>query len=166
MQLRLQSKWGRIMPPKTREHAALVRRFLTDVIVGGDTDALDAFVTEDVVDHNLVFGDGRGRETVTMLGWSALAAADVDVETEDVVAADDTVAVRATVTGTHEQSLMDLAPTGAAFEIAYVWFCRIDDGRIVEFWSMPDGLGLMQDLGAIPERSSNSSVTTQVQRRE
>jgi len=151
------------MLPTTRENAALVRRFLTDVVVGGDTDALDAFVTEDVVDHNLVFGDGHGREVVTALGWSVLAAADVDVEIEDVVAADDKVAVRATVTGIHEQSLMDLAPTGASFEIGYVWFCRIEDGRIAESWSMPDGLGLMQNLGAIPERSSNSPLTIQVE---
>lgn len=136
-----------------QENAALVRRFLTDVVVGGDTDAVGAFLTADVVDHNLVFDDGQGREASTALGWRVLAAADVDLDIGDVVATDDSVAVRATVTGTHRGSLMDLAPTGESFEIAYVWFCRIDDGRIAEIWSLPDGLGLLEQLGAVPELS-------------
>lgn len=149
-----------------QENAALVRRFLTDVVVGGDTDAIDAFLTDDPVDHNLVFGDRRGRGAMTTLGWRVLAAADVGVDIDDVVATDERVAVRATVSGTHTESLMDLAPTGTSFEIDYVWFCRIDDGRIAEIWSLPDGLGLMQQLGALAEPSENRLHTEQNQRPE
>lgn len=138
-----------------QENAALVRRFLTDVVVGGDTDAVDSFLTDDAVDHNLVFGERRKPDATTTLGWRVLAAADVDVDIDDVVATGERVAVRATVTGTHTESLMDLAPTGASFEIGYVWFCRIHDGRIAEIWSLPDGLGLMQQLGALPEPPVN-----------
>lgn len=133
-----------------QENAALVRGFLTDVVVGGDTDAVDAFCSADVNDHHLVFGAGQGRGAATVLGWRVLAATDVDVAIEDVVATGETVAVRATVTGTHRESLIDLAPTGRSFEIAYAWFCRIDDGRIAEIWSLPDGLGLMEQLGVVP----------------
>ncbi len=154
------------MPHKTSENAALVRRFLTSVIVEGDTDALDAFVTEEIGNHNLVFGDGHICEAVTALGWSVLAAVDVDVKIEDVVAAYDKVAARATVAGTHKRSLMNLAPTGSSFEVGYVSFCRIDDGRIGEIWSIPAGLDLMQALGAIPERSSDSSLTAKIERQE
>lgn len=139
------------MGATAEENAALVRRFLADVVAGGDTDAVDDFVSDDVVDHNLVFGDGEGRESVTALGWTVLAGADVDVELDEVVATAEKVAVLATVTGTHRESLMDLAPTGESFEIAYLWLCRIEDGRIDEIWSLPDGLGLMQQLGAIPQ---------------
>lgn len=142
-----------------QENASLVRRFLTNVVAGGDTDAVSVFLGNDVVDHNLVFGDGRDHEGATALGWRVLAAADVDVDIAEVVATEERVAVRATVTGTHRESLMDLVPTGASFEIAYVWFCRIDDGRIVEIWSLPDGLGLLQQLGALPELPSNRSPT-------
>lgn len=67
------------------------------------------------------------------------------------VVADERVAVRATVTGTHRESLVDLAPNGASFEIGYVWFGRIENGQIAEMWSLPDGLGLLQQLDAIPE---------------
>lgn len=135
------------MTTTPEENRALVRRFLTDVVAGGDTDAAGAFVTEDVDEHNLVFGDGH--DDVTASGGRVLAAADVEVAIEEVVATDDRVAVRATVTGTHRGSLVNLAPTGESFEIAYAWFCRIDDGQIAEIWSLPDGLGLMQQLGVV-----------------
>lgn len=146
------------MAATPRENAALVRRFLTNVVAGGDTDAVSVFLTEDVGDHNLVFGDGS-REEATALGWRVLAGADVTIDIEDVVASEEKVAVRGTVSGSHRESLMDLAPTGASFEIACVWFCRIDDGRIDDICSLPDGLGLMQQLGAIPEIPSNHSRT-------
>ncbi|MFB6235620.1 MAG: ester cyclase [Halopenitus sp.] len=149
-----------------QENAALVRRFLTDVVVGGDTDAIDTFLTDDPVDHNLVFGERRRQDAMMTLGWRVLAAADVGVEIDDVVATGEQVAVRATVIGTHTKSLMDLAPTGASFEIDYVWFFRIHDGSIAEIWSLPDGLGLMQQLGALPEPSVNRLRTEQNQHLE
>lgn len=140
------------MTTTPQENTALVRRFLTDVVAGSDRDALDAFVTDDVVDHNLVFGDGQQCGTVDVLGQSPLAAiSDVELDIEDIVAAGDTVAVRATVRGRYERSLLDLAPSGGSIDIAYVWFYRIEDGQIAEVWSFPDGLGLVKQLDAIPE---------------
>jgi ketosteroid isomerase-like protein len=66
------------------------------------------------------------------------------------------VAVRAAVSGTHE-SVTEMVPAGESFEIACAWFCRIDDRRIAELWSLPDGLGLMEQFGAIPEIPANRS---------
>lgn len=139
------------------ENAALVRQFLTAVVASEDTDAVELFLTEDVDGQNLVFRDGQRQEAITALGRRILAGADVTVEVEDIVATDDRVAVRATVTGTHRESLSDVAPAGESFEIACAWFCRIDDGQIAEIWSLPDSLGLMEQLGAIPERPPNRS---------
>ncbi|MFB6177550.1 MAG: ester cyclase, partial [Halobaculum sp.] len=134
------------MEPRPRENAALVRRFLTDVVACGDTKAVAECLTTGVVDHHLAFGTVESRETVAGLGWHALGSADVDVHIEDVVASDDRVAVRGRVTGTHRESLMDLAPTGRSFEIACTWFCRIENDRIAEIWSLPDGLELLRQL--------------------
>ncbi len=148
------------MPTTPEENAALVRRFLTDVVAGGDTDAVETFLTPDVADRNLVFGiDRAGQREATALGWRVLAGTDVDIDIEQVVASSEQVAVRATATGTHRESLMDLAPTGCSFDIAYAWFCRIDDGRIAAIWSLPDGLRLLQQVDAVPEVPSNRSLT-------
>lgn len=138
-----------------QENAALVRRFLSDVVAGGDTAAVDVFLTEDATVHNLGFGETHGQEALSALGWRVLAGSNVDVDIEDVVATEDRVAVRATVSGMHRGSLMDLAPTGRSFEIPYTWFCRIVHRQITEIWSLPDGLSLMQQLGAVPETIPN-----------
>lgn len=135
----------------TQENVALVRQFLTDVVAGGDTDALDHFLADDVVDYQPVLE----KEACSSMDWRVLAAADINIDIEDVVSSDDQVAIRGTVTGIHTESLLDLAPTGASFEIDCVWFARIDDGRISEIWSLPDGLGLMQQLGVSLEGNSD-----------
>lgn len=139
------------MASTPRENAALVRRFLADVVACGDTNAVAELLVANAEDHHLVFGGTRLRETVPGLGWRALASADVDLQIEHVVASDAHVAVRGMVTGTHRESLMDLAPTGRAFEIACAWFFRIENDRIAEIWSLPDGLGLLTQLDAVPE---------------
>lgn len=146
------------MAPKSRENAALARRFLTDVIGCGDTNAVAEFLTADAGDHHLVFGDAQHQGTVTELGWQALAGADADVHVVDVIASEDRVALRGRVTGTHQASLMDLAPTGRSFEIPCAWFCRIENDRIAEVWSLPDGLGLLKQLDAVPEEFPTRSL--------
>jgi predicted ester cyclase len=53
---------------------------------------------------------------------------------------------------------MDLAPTGRSFEIACAWFCRIENDRIAEIWSLPDGLGPLTQLDAVPEEFPTRSL--------
>ena len=64
----------------------------------------------------------------------------------------------------HYESLMNLAPTGQPFESSYVGFCRIDEGQVGEIQSLLDGLGPTQQLGVIPEPSSNRSPFTRTKR--
>lgn len=146
------------MTRPARENAALVRRFLTDVVACGDTDAVATLLTDDFEDHHLVFDGSQRRATVTGLGLHALASGTEDVEIAEVVASEDSVAVRGRVSGTHQESLVDLAPTGRSFEIACAWFCRIEDDRIAEIWSLPDGLGLVKQLDAVPPEFPHRSL--------
>lgn len=146
------------MVSASRKNAALVRRYLTDVVAGGDTDALGIFLTDDAMDYQPVLAEGMDAKTMPPTYWCILAAADIDIAIDAVVASDDQVAVRGTVTGIHRESLLDLVPTGRSFEIACVWFCRIKDDQIRGIWSLPDGLGLRQQLDVTrnesPDRSS------------
>lgn len=142
-----------------QKNAALVREFLIDVVAGGDTDALDIFLADDAVQHQPALDAETGSPAGESTWWQILAASDIDISICDVVAEEDTVAVRGTVTGIHQESLLDLTPTGASFQIASVWFCRIDAGRIAKIWSLPDALGLRQQLGADPEESATRSAT-------
>ena len=53
--------------------------------------------------------------------------------------------------------------TGQPFESSYVWFCRINQGKIGGIRSLPDGLGPTQQLGVISELSSNRSPFTRTE---
>ncbi|MFB6253552.1 MAG: ester cyclase [Halobacteriaceae archaeon] len=134
------------MSNPAQENEALIRRFLSDVVAGDDTAAIDAFTTKNFADHNLVVRKRNGSGQIQPFGLMALPTANIDITIEDIIATDDRVAVRTTVTGVHTGSLIDIGITGSAFEIAYVLFCKIEQGRIAEMWSLPDILSLVYQL--------------------
>ena len=63
----------------------------------------------------------------------------------------DKVATRKTFHGTHEGEFMGILPTGQRVSMGLIDIVRIVDGRVVEHWSMGDNLGMMQQLGVIPQ---------------
>ena len=70
---------------------------------------------------------------------------------EDMVAEGEKVATRKTFHGTHEGEFMGIPPSGRAVSMGLIDIVRISDGWVVEHWSMGDTLGLMQQLGVIPQ---------------
>jgi predicted ester cyclase len=44
-----------------------------------------------------------------------------------------------------------VAPTDKTVEIETVDIIRLEDGRVAEHWGVTDLMGLMQQLGALPE---------------
>jgi predicted ester cyclase len=77
---------------------------------------------------------------------------DFEVEVEDVVVEDDTVASRATLRGTADSPLEDVAdyePTGERVAYAGTSFMRVEDGEFVEEWQFVDRYDLYETLGLI-----------------
>ena len=70
---------------------------------------------------------------------------------EDMVAEGDKIATRKTFHGTHEGEFMVIPPSGRVVSMGLIDIVRIYDGRVVEHWAMGDSLGLMQQLGVIPQ---------------
>lgn len=68
---------------------------------------------------------------------------------EDVVAEGDRVAMRLTISGTHEGPVMGIDPIGKEVEFGNMIFHRMEDGPIAERWVQPDVFGLLTQLGAI-----------------
>lgn len=131
------------MTTSADENAALARRFLADVVAAEDRSAAEAFLAEDVVIHDPVFGAGAAGPPVSAYG-------DVEVEVRDLVAAGDRVAVRGIVRGPPRAAPVHQADAEGWFEVAQSWFYRVERGRITELWRLPDGLGLHRQLGAHP----------------
>jgi predicted ester cyclase len=60
-------------------------------------------------------------------------------------------------TGTHRGELMGISPTEKQSTTTGVTMDRIADGKFVEHWGQVDMLGMMQQLGAIPEPDEPAS---------
>ncbi len=67
---------------------------------------------------------------------------------DDILAADDVVTVRWTVTGKHDGPFQGMAPTHRQFKISGISIYRIANGKITEIWQQWDRLGLLEQLGA------------------
>lgn len=149
-------------PPGTAvENAEIGRRWTEEALDGHDLDVLDELVAPDLVHHAGIFVDEIGRD-VLKEDLAALLAAFPDIRfTADViVATDDRAAVRWTGRGTHVGELQGLAPTGLPVAFTGINIYRIACGMIVEGWSEPDALGLLRQLGAVPEVNPSAATPT------
>ena len=131
---------------------AIVRRFVEEVQNGDDLAALNALVAPGYVNHSAPPGvppDREGLRQLTALFRAAFP--DGRMTIEDMVAEGDRVATRKTFRGTHRGELLGIPPTGRAVAIALIDIVRLVDGQVVESWSAADDLGLLQQLGALPD---------------
>jgi steroid delta-isomerase-like uncharacterized protein len=77
---------------------------------------------------------------------------DITITIEDQVAQGDKVVTRFTARGTHHGEVEDLGPaTGNRMEITGITIEQFGDGKIVQDWTNFDALGMMQQLGLVPE---------------
>lgn len=76
--------------------------------------------------------------------------ADFQITVEDLVAAEDRVAGRITMRGTHRGALAGLPPTGKSVEFSGMFVRRLAGGQFVEDWGLTDLFGLLRQIGAIP----------------
>lgn len=77
------------------------------------------------------------------------AVPDLHKEPDDVVATEEKVAIRYTMTGTQEGEFKEIPATGESVEIAAVAIYRIEDGKIAESWVVADFLRAMRQLGVV-----------------
>jgi predicted ester cyclase len=76
---------------------------------------------------------------------------DLRFEIEDLIAEGDTVAGRLTMNGTHTGPLMGMPPTGRKVRQAHMHFVRFRDGKAIEHWGVRDDMGMMRQMGVMPE---------------
>jgi steroid delta-isomerase-like uncharacterized protein len=70
----------------------------------------------------------------------------------DMVAEGDKIADRVTWTATHKGELMGIPATGKTITMREAHIRRFANGKIVEHWGEWDQMGLMQQLGVIPQQ--------------
>jgi steroid delta-isomerase-like uncharacterized protein len=94
--------------------------------------------------------------------WSQFTAAfmeafpDIRFTVEDIFSAGEKVAARVAFRGTHRGEFQGIPPTDKEVAFSEITIDRVVDGKVEEHWFEMDLLGLMQQLGAIPEPGHSS----------
>jgi steroid delta-isomerase-like uncharacterized protein len=139
-------------PPGTaEENTEIGRRWTEEALDTHQLDVLDQFVAEDIVHHAGLYRDEIGRDALKGDLAALIAVFPAIRFTADVVVATDSqAAVRWTGRGTNNGEFQGQPPTGKGVEFTGTNVYRIACGEIVEGWSEPDSLGLLQKLGVVP----------------
>ena len=75
---------------------------------------------------------------------------DMELPLEDFVAEGEKVLVRLRVKGTHTGAFGELQATGRKIDIDVLDLFHLRDGMLVEHWALLDNLGMLKQLGALP----------------
>jgi steroid delta-isomerase-like uncharacterized protein len=137
----------------SEENKALARRW-ADIFAQGNLDLVDEIYASDFVGHDPAMPeDMRGVEGAREF-YSLYQSAfpDAEITIEDQIAEGDMVVTRWTGRGTHRGDLMGVPPSGNRVEVAGITISRIEGGKVTEEWDNYDALGMMQQIGAIPEQ--------------
>ncbi|WP_405876673.1 ester cyclase [Streptomyces sp. NBC_00005] len=128
----------------------IMQRFTSEFLPTGDPALARKFISPDIVMH---FGGQtqQGRETyLDIVAANMKAFPDLKWTVEDMRAEGDTVAIRYTMTGTHEGPFAGVEGTGKKIHAESFAFYRLSRGKIVEERAQLDMLSILQQMGAIP----------------
>ena len=128
-------------------NAALVRESV-EALNAGDTERLLAVVAPDIVIHYAEIPEPlQGRET-WLLGFEMMKRAfpDLEAQVDDLVAAEDKVAIRLTLRGTHAGEFQGVPATGRKIRYVSHEFYRVTEGLVAEEWICSDMASLFRQL--------------------
>jgi len=134
----------------TEENKATDRSLTEEGWNQGNTAVFDEFLAADFLGHD-PSGPLYGPEGFKQLyATYRTAFPDTHLTIEDQVAEGDLLASRWTATGTHQGSLMGIAPSGKRVTATGITITRFTNGKIKEAWFNYDTLGMLQQIGALP----------------
>jgi steroid delta-isomerase-like uncharacterized protein len=134
------------------ENRAVVRRFVDEVVNQGKIEALDEVVHADFVDHSPDPGQAPGREGLRQaLIVLRRAFPDFHSTHEQIIAEGDMIAYREISRATHAGEFHGIPATGRRVEVEEMHMVRMAAGKIAEHWALYDTLGMMRQLGVLPD---------------
>jgi steroid delta-isomerase-like uncharacterized protein len=136
------------------ENKAAVRREVEELYNHtGNLDVADEIFSPDYVSYEPTSGETRGIEGARQFAATFREAfPDLQCTIDDMVAEGDKVVMRFRGSGTHQGETEAFGPaTGKRMEMTGITIKRLSEGKIVEAWTNFDALGMMQQLGMVPE---------------
>jgi steroid delta-isomerase-like uncharacterized protein len=130
-----------------------VRRLFEEVWNKGHVQVTDEIIAPTYTHHDSSspdFGQGPDSEK-KRVNLYRNAFPDIRFTVEEVITEGETVVARWSCRGTHKGELNGVAPTNKQFSITGVSIARFTNGKMFEGFVNWDALGLMQQLGVVPE---------------
>ncbi len=127
----------------------LVRTYHERLWRDGDLSAVDDIWAPDAVVHMTDFDDNAitAVHADVQRYWNAFS--NVQTSIDDLLADGDRVVLRWTTSGDHTGDYGEFAATGKRIVMNGIDILRLADGRIVEAWSLWDGLSVYEQLGVL-----------------
>jgi steroid delta-isomerase-like uncharacterized protein len=137
----------------SEQNKALDSRLIAEVWNKGKMEVVDAIFAEDYINRTPQRELPANREGIKLMisGFRA-AFPDVKMSVEDVIAAGDKIVTRWIMSGTHTGHGFGIPPTNKIVQIMGVGIHRYASGKVVESWTSSDSLGLLQQLGLVPQK--------------
>lgn len=135
------------------DNKAAFKRFV-DILNTNDAALIDKTIDESVTPGLLFhapvpFGATGPQALKNVMAALHEAFPDLHVAVDDLIAEDDKVVGRQTVTGTHRGDYMGVAPTGKSVRYNEIFIFRFAGDRVAEIWGVVDVLAQLKQLGAI-----------------
>lgn len=137
----------------TQNHE-IAERVFTDLLDGHDLTLIPDLYAENCVLYGMSGPDAIDRdEYEAFLSMYFEAFPDLSFEIEEMISDSDgdRVGVRWSSHGTQTGDLMDLPATGESATVTGISFIHVEDGKITAVYNNHDRLGLLEQLGAIPD---------------
>jgi steroid delta-isomerase-like uncharacterized protein len=146
----------------SEHNKAIVRRLFAELWNTGNLSVADEIFSPNYAHFDPSTPDfGRGPDSEKRrLALYRGAFPDIHVTIEEVIAEGETVMTRWSCRGTHKGDLNGIAPTGKHITISGVTVVGVSNGKIAEGYVSWDALGLMQQLGVVPERAVKALAAT------
>lgn len=139
----------------TQENKDLVRRWWEALNQRTAPQIINETYASDYILHDPALAEPvQGVDGVREFVTSVLTAfPDARYSIESLVAEGDKVAQQISVRGTHQAEFQGIPATGQPVAVWVMVISRIANGKIVEEWQMFDALGMLKQMGVIPQES-------------
>ncbi len=113
----------------------------------GDVETIKEVFSPDYIGHSALGSDESLEQTLEGVKQNMTMFSDIAISRTDLIAKEDKVVTMATFSGVHTGDVEGFPATGNAFEMKVMMILRIENGKIVESWSLDDYLSFYQQLG-------------------
>ncbi|HTV09780.1 MAG TPA: ester cyclase [Candidatus Aquilonibacter sp.] len=133
------------------DNAAIIQRFIDEVINQGRYEVCDQIVAEDFLELDPLPGQRQGREGLKeVIAMFRSAFPDIHWVTDESISSGEKVVTRFTWTGTQRGDFLGIPATGRPVTVKGVVIDRVVNSLMTDSRILMDTFGMMMQLGVIP----------------